>query len=152
MVRAIFLSGLLAGLSAAIPSSLFSRQDYCGGTGAPGYCTTLSYQDDTDDSSQTSADCQSTCQDILSDSGDWSVDFTGQPAGYIDHMVLEACGFGVGRATDDDTSSFSFKVHNEDILRAIDGSVQRYANLHDGKVKAQGTMNCAGHVVRWYVG
>ncbi|KAI1137508.1 putative necrosis-inducing factor-domain-containing protein [Hypoxylon sp. FL0543] len=153
MVRAVLvLPALLAGLSAANPFSLFARQDACVGNGAAGYCTTLSYQDNTDDSSQTTDDCQETCRSILSDAGDWGVDFTGKPAGYIDHMVLQACGFGIGRATDDDTSEFSFDVHNQDILDVIDESVKRFAGQHGGKVKAEGTMNCEGHVVRWYVG
>ncbi|KAI0839514.1 putative necrosis-inducing factor-domain-containing protein [Hypoxylon sp. FL0890] len=153
MVCAIFfLSALLAGLSAAIPSPLFARLDSCVGNGAAGYCKPLTYQDNTDGSSQTTADCQETCRSILTDAGDWSVDFTGTPAGYIDHMVLQACGFGIGRATDTDTSEFSFDVSNQDIVNLIDESVKRFAGKHGGKVKAEGTISCAGHVVRWYVG
>jgi hypothetical protein len=44
-----------------------------------GYCETLTYVDRTTSSSNlpTTANCQDTCRGILSDAGDWSVNFVG---------------------------------------------------------------------------
>lgn len=46
-----------------------------------GYCETLTYVDRTTSSSNppTTANCQDTCRGILSDAGDWSVNFVGRP-------------------------------------------------------------------------
>ncbi|KAI1391880.1 putative necrosis-inducing factor-domain-containing protein [Hypoxylon trugodes] len=157
MLRAtILLPALLTTLAAAAPSWLAQRADSCAGDkSVAGYCTPISYTDVTTSSSSSapsSSDCQQTCQSILTDAGDWGVDFTGQPAGYRDEMYLGKCGFGIARETDSDTSQFSFSVNNQDIVDVVGESINRFAGQHGGKVKAEGTMNCSGHVVRWFVG
>ncbi|KAI1098127.1 putative necrosis-inducing factor-domain-containing protein [Jackrogersella minutella] len=149
----VFLPMLLVGFTAAAPSPLSPRQDSCGGDKSiAGYCTPLTYTDQTNSSSIPATACQHTCQSILTDAGDWGVDFTGQPAGYRDEMFLGTCGFGIARETDADTSQYSFSVANQDILDIIDESIKMFADKHGAKVKAEGTMNCEGHVVRWFVG
>ncbi|KAI1405195.1 putative necrosis-inducing factor-domain-containing protein [Hypoxylon fuscum] len=142
---------IFSALIAAMPS-LFDRQDACATGTSAGYCETLSYNDRTDSSSPSSADCQQTCRSILTDAGDWGVDFNGQPAGYRDNLVLSDCPFGIERETDGDSSSFSFSVHNQDIIDVVGQSINKFAGNHGGKVKAEGTMKCDGHTVRWYVG
>ncbi|KAI2464807.1 putative necrosis-inducing factor-domain-containing protein [Annulohypoxylon bovei var. microspora] len=143
---------LLASLASALPS-LFTRQDACAGDkSVAGYCTPLTYNDVTSASSVSTADCQSTCRSILTDAGDWGVDFRGQPAGYVDGMYLSGCRFGVARETDADDAQFEFDVANQDIVDLIDESISRFAGSHGGRVSAEGTMQCEGHVVRWFVG
>ncbi|KAI1455533.1 putative necrosis-inducing factor-domain-containing protein [Annulohypoxylon moriforme] len=142
-----------AGLTSALPS-LFTRQDACAGDkSVAGYCTPLTYNDVTkSDSPVTTTDCLSTCSSILSDAGDWGVDFRGQPAGFVDGMFLSGCKFGIARETDTDTSQFEFNVANQDIVDVIDESIKRFGGSHGGKLSAEGTMNCEGHIVRWLVG
>ncbi|KAI8962594.1 putative necrosis-inducing factor-domain-containing protein [Daldinia sp. FL1419] len=157
MFYAIYLlSALFAALVAGVPSPLVQRQDACAGDKSiVGYCETLTYTDKTgalSNSAPSASDCQQTCQGVLGDAGDWSVDFTGEPAGYRDNIYLGPCEFGVSRETDGDSSQFSFPMHNQDIVDVIDEVIRRYAGNHNGKVQAEGTMKCSGHVVRWYVG
>ncbi|XXH02834.1 hypothetical protein Hte_009221 [Hypoxylon texense] len=165
------LSGLFFGALATaslLPPSLRALLqprdvDACAADKSAGYCTTLTYTDLTGAASSSSSSsssspiptqeqCQAACRSVLSDAGDWGVDFHGRPAGYRDEMVLADCGFGVSRQSDADTSQFSFYVHNQDILDVIDESVRRFAGEHGGRVKAEGTMECSGYVVKWYVG
>ncbi|KAI1779049.1 hypothetical protein F4818DRAFT_237792 [Hypoxylon cercidicola] len=152
--KTVLLGLLLGALATAAPSHLqLQQRDACAADPAAGYCKTLTYADRTDGTAtSTSDDCQNQCRAVLSDAGDWSVDFTGTGAGYIDEMVLEACQFGVSRASDTDTAQFSFDMHNQDILDVIGGAVNKFAGKHGGKIKADGTMDCSGHVVKWHVG
>ncbi|KAK6956143.1 hypothetical protein Daesc_001415 [Daldinia eschscholtzii] len=156
MLYKTLLVTLFTALAAAIPSPLIQRQDACAGDkSVAGYCKTLSYTDRTGASSTSapsSSDCQQTCRGVLGDAGDWGVDFKNRPAGYRDNLYLGPCEFGVSRETDGDSSQFSFSMHNQDIVDVIDEVIKRYAGQHDGKVRAEGTMDCSGHVVRWYVG
>ncbi|OTB04736.1 hypothetical protein M426DRAFT_320599 [Hypoxylon sp. CI-4A] len=181
MRRAILLPTLITTLASALPSSspsplsspttpsspsLSPREDACAGDpSTAGYCTPISYTDtttttvtttvtnkNTTASAPSTSDCQQTCRSILGDAGDWGVDFAGQPAGYRDDLYLGACGFGVARETDADAAGFAFSVHNQDILDVVRGSIDRFAGSHDGRVSAEGTMECQGHVVRWFVG
>ncbi|KAI1379211.1 putative necrosis-inducing factor-domain-containing protein [Hypoxylon crocopeplum] len=156
MVRTIFLlPAFLAALAAAAPSPLAQRQDLCAGDpSAAGFCTPLTFTDKTGGSAAapSTSDCQQTCQGILSDAGDWGVDFAGRPAGFRDQMYLGPCQFGVSRTSDRDTSQFFFDMSNQDIVDVVGGSIRRFAGAHGGRVKAEGTMDCSGHVVKWYVG
>jgi hypothetical protein len=57
-----------------------AQLDYCtGNKNTVGYCETLSYIDRTTTSTDppSSADCQDACRGVLTDAGDWGVDFTG---------------------------------------------------------------------------
>ncbi|KAI2602739.1 hypothetical protein GGR54DRAFT_623173 [Hypoxylon sp. NC1633] len=134
--------------------ALQKRQDYCAGdASAATYCTELTFTDKTDaPSTSTSSDCQLTCRGILGDAGDWMVDFAGTPAGYVDGIYLGSCGIGIARLTDADAEGFGFYLTNQDLVALVGGSVGRFAGLHGGRVKAEGTMKCAEHVVRWFVG
>lgn len=158
MSYSIFLlPTLFAALTAGIPSPLIiQRQDACAGDkSTAGYCNTLSYTDRTgtlSTSAPSSSDCQQTCRGVLGDAGDWGVDFTDRPAGYRDNLYLGPCEFGISRETDGDNAEFEFSMHNQDIVDVIDEVIKRYAGQHDGRVQAEGTMECSDHVVRWYVG
>ncbi|KAI0101164.1 putative necrosis-inducing factor-domain-containing protein [Daldinia grandis] len=157
MFYSIFLlPTLVTALVASVPSSLMQRQDACAGDKSTvGYCNTLSYTDRTgtlSESAPSSSDCQQTCRGVLGDAGDWGVDFTDRPAGYRDNLYLGPCEFGISRETDGDNTEFEFSVHNQDIVDVIDEVIKRFAGQHGGKVQAEGTMECSGHVVRWYVG
>ncbi|KAI4859724.1 hypothetical protein F4820DRAFT_462250 [Hypoxylon rubiginosum] len=155
--KTAILALLFGALATAAPPSinaLLRPRDACAADKSVGYCTALTYTDRTGGSSAppTSGQCEDACRSILSDAGDWAVDFAGKPAGYRDEMVLGTCGFGVSRLSDTDTAQFSFLVHNDDMLDVIGESLSRFAGKHGGKVKADGTMDCSGHVVKWYVG
>jgi hypothetical protein len=55
-------------------------QDFCvGNKDTVGYCETLSYIDRTLNATDapSSSDCQDACRGVLSDAGDWLVDFKG---------------------------------------------------------------------------
>lgn len=67
----------------------------------------------------TLSECQNTCRSTLTDAGDWVVDFTGKPAGYIDTLNQSPCGFSVGRAPGSTEMDFKFYMHNQDIVDAI---------------------------------
>jgi hypothetical protein len=57
-----------------------AQTNQCAGNKATiGHCETLSYVDRTSTSTSppSTADCQNTCRGILSDAGDWSVNFKG---------------------------------------------------------------------------
>jgi hypothetical protein len=59
-----------------------AQTNQCAGNKATiGHCETLSYVDRTSTSTSppSTADCQNTCRGILSDAGDWSVNFKGSP-------------------------------------------------------------------------
>ncbi|KAI1472602.1 putative necrosis-inducing factor-domain-containing protein [Daldinia caldariorum] len=156
MFSRTMLLSVFTALVAGVPSPLIQRQDACAGDKSiVGYCKTLSYTDRTGASSTSapsSSDCQQTCRGVLTDAGYWGVDFHNRPAGYRDNLYLGPCKFGVSRETDEDTSQFSFSMHNQDIVDVIDEVIKRYAGKHNGKVRADGKMECSGHVVRWYVG
>jgi hypothetical protein len=101
-----------------------NAQNQCeGDKSTPGYCTILSATDLTlsTPSPPTVAQCMSTCHNTLSDAGDWIVDFTGQPEGYIDHMSVSpgGCSFSVGRAPGVQEMDFKFYMHNQDIVDVL---------------------------------
>ncbi|KAI0172697.1 hypothetical protein GGR52DRAFT_545732 [Hypoxylon sp. FL1284] len=157
ILPALLLSALaLAAPPPTSPSSpvLLPRTDACKADAAAGYCTTLTWTDRTAGASDapTTDDCQDTCSRVLSEAGDWGVDFTGKPAGWRDRMVGGTCAFTVSRTSDASASQFSFLMANADILDAVGGAVSRFAGAHGGRVKAGGTMSCGGHVVKFYVG
>jgi hypothetical protein len=57
-----------------------AQVDYCAGNKATiGYCETLSYTDYTFNATDppSSSDCQDACRGVLTDAGDWGVDFKG---------------------------------------------------------------------------
>ncbi|KAI1211977.1 uncharacterized protein F4807DRAFT_417099 [Annulohypoxylon truncatum] len=150
---------LTTALPSTTPSSLFTRQDACAGDpSASGHCTPLTYNDvlssspSSSSGGATTTDCESTCASVLADAGDWGVDFRGQPAGYVDGMFLSGCRFGIARATDADASQFEITVANQDIVGVIGESIKRFGGAHEGRVSAEGTMDCEGHTVRWFVG
>ncbi|KAI2605361.1 putative necrosis-inducing factor-domain-containing protein [Hypoxylon fragiforme] len=155
MHHSIILLPALLALCQAIPASLDQepQNSFCAGDkSVAGFCTALTYTDKTDSASPTTSNCEDTCRGILSDAGDWGVDFAGRPAGWRDNMYIGACEFSVSREKDGDASAFAFSMKNQDILDLVDESIDRFAGKHGNKVKAEGTMNCQGHVVRWYVG
>ncbi|KAF3055158.1 hypothetical protein GL218_07502 [Daldinia childiae] len=157
MFHSIFLLPTLFGaLAAGIPFPLIQRQDACAGDkSTAGYCNVLSYIDRTgtpSTSAPSTSECQQTCRGVLGDAGDWRVDFIDKPAGYRDTLYLGPCEFGISRETDGDSTEFEFAMNNQDIVDVIDEVINRYAGQHDGKVQAEGTMECSGRVVRWYVG
>ena len=80
--------------------STFAAANQCTGNKSDaGYCETLTYEDRTTNNNAppSTSQCESSCKDVLTDAGDWSVDFKGQPAGYVQHVVNSACSFSVGR-------------------------------------------------------
>lgn len=65
-------------------TTLTLAQDFCAGDKSiAGYCTVTSYTDRTTSVSgpPTTSECQDACRGVLTDAGDWIVDFTGKPAG-----------------------------------------------------------------------
>ncbi|KAI1759883.1 putative necrosis-inducing factor-domain-containing protein [Hypoxylon sp. FL1150] len=136
---------------AAAASALLRPRDACAADPSAGYCTTLTYNDRTKSDSPSGDACQNTCRSVLSDAGDWIVDFHGKSAGYHDTMVASTCSFAVSRVSDSDTSQIKFNMHNQDIIDVVGQAVSRFAGKHGGKVSADGTMNCSGNVVKWYV-
>lgn len=87
------LSGLFTILAAA---------DQCTGNKSnTGYCEVLTYEDRTvnNKSPPSTSQCEASCKSVLTDAGDWSVSFKGQPAGYVQRMVNSDCSFSVGRVS-----------------------------------------------------
>ncbi|KAH7392000.1 hypothetical protein DE146DRAFT_634189 [Phaeosphaeria sp. MPI-PUGE-AT-0046c] len=117
-----------------------------------GYCETLTYVDRTTSSSNppTTANCQDTCRGILSDAGDWSVNFIGQPDGYRQVLSHAACGFSMGRAPGQ-PKDYRFDMDNQDIVDIVDEVSKRFAPLHGGRVAAEGTIRCQGFEATWAV-
>jgi hypothetical protein len=80
--------------------STFAAANQCTGKKSnAGYCEVLTYVDRTtgNGSPPSTSQCEASCKDVLTDAGDWSVSFKGQPAGYVQRMVNSACSFSVGR-------------------------------------------------------
>ena len=98
----------------------------------------------------TVSQCQDTCRGIEEDAGDWLVDFTGHPAGYIDAFIGYPCGFSAGRGAGEPLD-YSFSMANQDIVDILNAVNTQYGGLHGGSVAAQGTMECQGHQATWYV-
>jgi hypothetical protein len=101
-------------------TALSLAQNTCtGDKSIVGHCTILSITDSTTKSSQsTVTECLDTCHGISMDAGDWIVDFTGQPAGYVDHLSQAACSFSIGRG-EGMPLDYQFYMHNQDILDII---------------------------------
>ncbi|KAF2116855.1 hypothetical protein BDV96DRAFT_572981 [Lophiotrema nucula] len=118
----------------------------------PGHCTTLTWNDATTSSSTapTTVHCQTTCSNIFSDPGDWQVDFTKQPTGYIDTIIHSPCGFAVGRGAGE-PNDYRFLMANQDIANILNDVTTRFAGLHGGRVSANGTMVCDGKMATWFV-
>jgi hypothetical protein len=150
-------------------ASTAAQLDYCtGDKSTTGYCETLSYIDRTTTSLDppSSSDCQDACRGVLSDAGDWGVDFrgthhlipssppadraAGQPASYRQNMVGYPCGFSIGPAPGQ-PKDYSFSMHNQDIVDVLDEVTRRFAPLHAGKVAAEGRIKCEGFEAVWYV-
>ncbi|CAI6297407.1 unnamed protein product [Periconia digitata] len=142
---------LLAAILSLLSTTL--AQNQCeGDKSIEGYCTILSMTDVTDKSSKTptTAQCMNTCRSILSDAGDWIVDFTGHPEGYIDKLSQSSCSFSIGRGAGEGLD-YRFHMHNQDIVDIIDDVNRRFGGLHGGNVAAEGTMECEGHQATWFV-
>ncbi|KAI0384942.1 hypothetical protein F5Y04DRAFT_201943 [Hypomontagnella monticulosa] len=157
MFRMIFLLwALLAALAASAPppSLLAPRADSCvGDPHAERYCTPIEYRDKTIDSSPSASFCEQTCQSVLTDPGDWAVDFNGMPAGYRDALMLGTCIFSVGRATDTDTSGFTVMLSNQDIVGVMGEVIKKFAGKHGGKIRAEVVMQCqVTQIVRFFIG
>ncbi|KAI1502019.1 hypothetical protein F5X99DRAFT_170734 [Biscogniauxia marginata] len=115
-----------------------------------GYCTTLTLLDRTNPSvSPSTSQCQDTCAAVLQDPSDWNVDFAGKPDGYRQPMLGHDCGFSVSRG-DGEPANLRFSMRNQDILDIIDEAVNRFGGAN-GRVGAEGTMNCEGHIAKWYI-
>jgi hypothetical protein len=128
-------------------------QDACyGDKSTTGYCTPLTYRDVTDeyDAPPTTGDCYDACRGVGQDAGDWLVDFADDADGVHHSMILYHCGFAVGQGEGTPRDA-RFSLANQDILDLYDESVNRFAALHGGRVSAEGTMECAGLNVTWYV-
>ncbi|KAJ4346706.1 uncharacterized protein N0V89_010638 [Didymosphaeria variabile] len=140
----IVLFGLLATFVAA--------NQCTGNKSNAGYCEVLTYEDRTNNngSPPSTSQCESSCKDVLTDAGDWSVSFKGQAAGYVQRMVNSACSFSVGRGNGE-PSAYQFFMDNQDIVDILDEVNRRFGGAHTGKVSAQGTMRCQGHPATWYV-
>ncbi|KAI6080446.1 hypothetical protein F4821DRAFT_251506 [Hypoxylon rubiginosum] len=153
-LSALLFSALAIAAPPTSPVSLLlqPRTDACSADPNIGYCKTLTYNDRTVAGAPSGDACQNTCRSVLADAGDWTVDFHGKGAGYLNIMLSSACSFAVSRVSDKDAAQFEFPMHNLDILDVIGGAVGRFAGKHGGNVKADGTMECSGHVVKWYVG
>lgn len=149
-------------------STLAAANQCTGNKSNPGYCETLTYEDLTSNNGAppSTSQCESTCKDVTTDAGDWSVNFKGKPAGYVDHMVNSACSFSVGRVSfsasvrdfvanddkgDGEPNDYQFYMDNQDIIDIIDEVNRRFGGAHSGRVSARGTMKCQGHLATWYV-
>ncbi|KAI0599491.1 hypothetical protein F4775DRAFT_591281 [Biscogniauxia sp. FL1348] len=152
LLALLLLSGSSSSSGAALTAD--ADADACTGNQADaGYCTTLTYVDRTDATAgaPTTSDCQATCRGVLQDPGDWIVQFAGVPAGGRHQMLGYACGFSVGRG-DGEPADLSFSMANQDILDILDEVTRRFGGAHGGgAVAAEGTMECQGHVAKWYV-
>ncbi|KAF2740071.1 hypothetical protein EJ04DRAFT_482754 [Polyplosphaeria fusca] len=129
-------------------SVVAAQLNYCTGDKSNvGHCTTLTFTDVTTTSPDppTTAECNDTCRGVISDAGDWIVDFKGKPDGYRQNMLGYPCGFQMGRGPGE-AKDYSFFMDNQDIIDILDEVNQRrYGPLHGGKVAAQGTVTCDGH-------
>ncbi|KAI1177777.1 hypothetical protein F4777DRAFT_576593 [Nemania sp. FL0916] len=144
-ILAIFLGSLMF-------FHLSYAQDYCyGNKSIAGYCTPLTYTDTTSKftSPPTTGNCQDACRGVITDAGDWSVDFATAGSG-IHGMLLYPCGFGVTRGKDTPANA-NFLMANQDIIDLYDESINRFGGKHGGKISAEGTMNCSNYLVNWYI-
>ncbi|KAJ2996508.1 hypothetical protein NUW58_g954 [Xylaria curta] len=140
-------------LSSLIFYSLCHAQNNCyGNKSVTGYCTPLTYKDTTGifHAPPRTSDCQDTCAGINEDLGDWLVDFSMDADGVRHSMILYHCGFAVsqGEGTPHNTK---FSLANQDILDLYDGAINRFGGLHNGKISAEGTMQCGKFQIKWYI-
>ncbi|KAF2824911.1 hypothetical protein CC86DRAFT_395301 [Ophiobolus disseminans] len=145
-MRTLSLLLFLAALTAA-------QTNECTGNKATiGYCETISYTDRTTTSSDppSVAECNNACGGVLSDAGDWIVEFQGKPDGFRQNMVGSACAFSIGRAPGQ-PRDYGFSMHNQDIVDIIDEVNKRFAPLHGGRAAAEGIVRCEGFEATWYV-
>ncbi|KAI1339194.1 hypothetical protein F5Y15DRAFT_416069 [Xylariaceae sp. FL0016] len=156
MQLAQLLAFFFATLAVALPWALSDDTlvDTCtGDSSIAGYCTPLTYVDKTSSASGTTnpTQCQHTCSEVLTDAGDWNVDFSGDPTdpGYKHAVLGFDCGFSVSRG-DGEPTSYSFNMANQDILDLVRESSSRFG-ADNKSFAAEGTMNCAGHEVKWYI-
>ena len=72
-----------------------------GNKATKGYCDTLTFEDVTtsNKSPPSTSQCESTCSNILTDAGDWSVSFEGKPEGWVQKLVYSDCAFSIGRVS-----------------------------------------------------
>ncbi|KAF1918947.1 hypothetical protein BDU57DRAFT_442581 [Ampelomyces quisqualis] len=146
MRASILLVGLLSTITGA-------QINLCAGQkGTPGHCDTITFVDRTATSTRppTTAECQDTCRGILSDAGDWVVDFTGHPDGYRQVLNIAACGFSMGRAPGE-PKDYQFNMDNQDIVDILDEVSKRFAPLYSGRVAAEGIITCQGRNATWAV-
>ncbi|OAL53067.1 hypothetical protein IQ07DRAFT_641480 [Pyrenochaeta sp. DS3sAY3a] len=140
-------------LLSVFASLAIAQINYCAGDKTiVGHCETLTYIDRTTTASgpPSTAECQDACRGVLTDAGDWIVDFRGKPDGYRQNMVGYPCGFSMGRAPGQ-PKDYNFDMHNQDIVDILDEVSKRFAPLHGGRVAAEGTVRCDGFVGTWYV-
>ncbi|TGJ80254.1 hypothetical protein E0Z10_g8500 [Xylaria hypoxylon] len=140
-------------LSSLIFLPLCHTQNNCyGNKSIAGYCTPLTYTDSTGSFSAPpkTSDCQAACAGINQEFGDWLVDFSTEANGAHHGMLLYPCGFAVARGQDTPHNA-RFSVANQDILDLYDESLNRFAGLHHGSVSAEGTMQCSGFTIKWYI-
>ncbi|KAF2448407.1 hypothetical protein P171DRAFT_428490 [Karstenula rhodostoma CBS 690.94] len=133
--------------------SAFATANQCtGNKSIAGYCEVLTYEDRTTNNASppSTSQCESSCKSVLTDAGDWSVSFKGQPAGYVQRMVNSVCSFSVGRGKGE-PSDYQFYMDNQDIVDIVDEVNRRFGSKHSGRVSAQGTMKCQGRLATWYV-
>ena len=66
-----------------------------------GYCDTLTFEDVTASTRNppSTAQCETTCGNILTDAGDWAISFFGKPEGWTQQLVQADCDFTVGRVS-----------------------------------------------------
>lgn len=143
-----------------------------------GHCETISYNDITTSTTNppSASECQDTCRGVLSDAGDWLVDFrgplfhsssikffgvvevfvltyfdiTGKPAGYRQNMLGGPCGLSMGRAPGQPLN-YTFDMHNQDLVDILYEVSKRFAPLHGGKVAAEGLIKCDGFEGAWRI-
>ncbi|KAI1823345.1 hypothetical protein F4861DRAFT_335945 [Xylaria intraflava] len=146
-----FLPGVLILLSSLLPVS--NAQDSCyGNKSITGYCTPMTYTDTTDNfkTPPTTADCQQTCASVNNDAGDWLVDFSKDADGTHHNIVGANCGFSLSRGANTPQNA-RFSMANQDILDLYDESLNRFGGNHGGAISAEGTMECGGFQVNWYI-
>ncbi|KAI1199765.1 hypothetical protein F5X97DRAFT_295342 [Nemania serpens] len=117
-----------------------------------GYCTPLTYTDTTGSIQglPTTLDCQDSCAGVIRDPTDWLVDFSTAADGAQHGMLYYHCGFAIsqGKGTPHNAKIF---LANQDIIAVYNETINRFGGLHGGKISAEGTMQCDGLEVNWFI-
>ncbi|KAI1111634.1 hypothetical protein F5Y14DRAFT_305613 [Nemania sp. NC0429] len=117
------------------------------------YCTPLTFKDTTGGSVQglpTASDCQDACRGVVGDPSDWLIDFSTAADGAQHSMLYYHCGFAIsqGKGTPHDAKIW---LANQDLIAVYNGTLSRFGGLHGGKISAEGTMECDGLEVNWFI-